>query len=757
MFKTVLKQVSKKKINKKKLILLLLIMGVILFASVTMIVGVISGLSTLRSAAISWVVLNMNEDVKVKEIEDITQIPIEDYPSYGVYPTGSLKTKVELLEACKKVGEIYDIPAEYILGVMCTEISVDKYVEAMQGKDLKRDICDLYSYAADGSSFMVKAGSKTDAQGNKITDPLRVGKLRSDFKKKGVAKAIGVFQFNSTYIQGHMQRMYIEKDGKPGIVEGVEFMSFYDEQLGMLRPNPFYFYDAAVNCAYMIKNGMVNHNSFVADLSVPERAKKDILFIYSCDSYHGETAVSSKGEEAKKFHNAWGKMYGQIFNYLKDSGVIKESLCEMSDHRYNREILRLIIGGTIKTKDPLDYTGEFTGEYKNGVEYCGKVYNKTLLETVSNTEPYNINYKNLMIKMRPGSGTRNKFGFIYGMQALNEGHYYMGIWYKELEEYSESGIGEGTYKIPGELPFVADSNSRKEMMKAAISLVGKSRYVFGGGHLNGSINGTNPLWRLFSSIYVKQGKLGYCIPNQNKKVAWCPVHGSGVLCKYNTPNYKNSTVFLNERNISLNKYGAPYKTLNNEDLDKVLGNTAKGRAYHSIEGLDCSGFVSWVYNQTLSNRTYDGSSQSFIGVNGLTTINKQKLLPGDVVVIKGHIVMVVGQYKDNERIYLTIEATPPEVRFGLLYLNSWYSAELRDKNDMSNAEQFATNLNKEFGGIPYEHGKPNKIVQTKSLESKVFRVGRPAVSFIDAGTFSTDAEEIIDIVRREMPQAYLGR
>jgi hypothetical protein len=78
MFKTVLKQVSKKKINKKKLILLLLIMGVILFASVTMIVGVISGLSTLRSAAISWVVLNMNEDVKVKEIEDITQIPIED-------------------------------------------------------------------------------------------------------------------------------------------------------------------------------------------------------------------------------------------------------------------------------------------------------------------------------------------------------------------------------------------------------------------------------------------------------------------------------------------------------------------------------------------------------------------------------------------------------------------------------------------------------------------------------------------------------
>lgn len=378
---------------------------------------------------------------------------------YGVYPADEkLKIKQEMLEICDKVGQIYGIPGKYLFGIALVECSASNIPNIMAGKSLYKDLCvwNSIALARDGRSMFINGphtGIHKDEHGNIITDPTRVGRLRPDAGNSNVAAAIGPFQMYSTYIENRVNKMYVEKDSKPSIVEA-PMMSYYDEKLGFLRPNPFYFPDAAVAAAELLSANMQAHKNrsdiWSGTEGIPENVRSEILYIYGCDRYHGDTEAKTKGAAAVQFHNAFGRMYARIYEIGKQKGILKTSLSEFwRKNDYSREVLKTAIGGVeFTTNGSLDYDGTYNHRSniiksdENGkyVELCGVKLYKPLITEAS--EGSAENYRELLRSMRPGPAGQNwKYGYIYGLIALNEASYYTDMW---LDEIGEATKGKDT-------------------------------------------------------------------------------------------------------------------------------------------------------------------------------------------------------------------------------------------------------------------------------------------------------------------------
>ena len=252
------------------------------------------------------------------------------------------------------------------------------------------------------------------------------------------------------------------------------------------------------------------------------------------------------------------------------------------------------------------------------------------------------------------------------------------------------------------LHYKVDYTSRENMMVAAMSLVGKVRYVWGGGHGGTSnIDGINPIWACFSELYDIEGHSNACIKPSG---TWCPIHGSlSGQCSIGDVNVTTLQDYFDLRQDLIRNTSA-YAYINGKDLSRIFKNNSvaytgikaggNSIAAHRVEGLDCSGFASWLYNQIDDTRVYDSSARTFIQTHGLKSLNfGDELLPGDVIAWSSHICVVVGKLDETNKVYLQVESTPNVIKLGVAY----YPGATQEQ--INEAKALAKEANKLIGDV----------------------------------------------------------
>lgn len=285
------------------------------------------------------------------------------------------------------------------------------------------------------------------------------------------------------------------------------------------------------------------------------------------------------------------------------------------------------------------------------------------------------------------------------------------------------------------LPYISNYTSRENMMLAAASLVGKVRYVWGGGHSGAScIDGINPSWEEFESLYpstptseiintTEDGKeytslvnnegFGTCIKPSG---SWCPLHDNVYSA------FHGETVYSYNDYITLRK--GLYDSINTKQsaYESTVGqmNFSHGINAHSIEGLDCSGFVSWLYNQITDDYNFNSTAKEFTNQYGIEEVPfGEDLLPGDEFSWTSHIIAIVGKVKEDSKAYVTVEQTPNQLKYGVCYYDGASSS------DIETAKQIASEANELIGDIdssleaPHCYCMNNMGKYTETIEVKV--------------------------------------
>lgn len=216
--------------------------------------------------------------------------------------------------------------------------------------------------------------------------------------------------------------------------------------------------------------------------------------------------------------------------------------------------------------------------------------------------------------------------------------------------------------------------TRRNMMVAATSLVGKVRYIWGGGHGGGAqIAGANPTWEKFNSAYKEKGIDG-CLESSSGS---CPIHGNSA-CAYRGPSVNTIEEYISAWDKQMSDAGFE-NAIDGIDANKMYSvfrdrNTvseykSQSLGLHQLDGLDCSGFTCWVYNQVDSYDTKDTVAVSFVNTDDVKRIKLgDELYPGDAIGWDTHIVVVFGKYADN--CYIVVEQTPDVLRFGAVSVGS---------------------------------------------------------------------------------------
>lgn len=239
-------------------------------------------------------------------------------------------------------------------------------------------------------------------------------------------------------------------------------------------------------------------------------------------------------------------------------------------------------------------------------------------------------------------------------------------------------------------PFNLNETTQENMIKAASSIVGKVRYIWGGGHDETSnIDGINPAWLEFDKAY------GDSDGSIRPAGTYCISHGSfSSLCT------RGRTVRSIDDYISLNNDVFNTRMLNTDkyrDLIKNIG-IERGIESHRLDGLDCSGFVSWIYNQITDKRHYNAVAREYVQSMGLKEIPLgEKLESGDVFAWMTHIIMIVAPYNSKGQVYLGVESTPDIIRYCVAY----YSGA--SQSDIDTTIELASELNQLIGGLEYSN------------------------------------------------------
>lgn len=430
----------------------------------------------------------------------------------------------------------------------------------------------------------------------------------------------------------------------------------------------------------------------------------------------------------------------------------------------------------------------YTGENVETVNNLLLAYMEILTAKGANENIIEINEDKPSIKAEY-TEILNKYGFINDRTLQ-----YLAI----LLSYDENiAVYDNTNYITETniLPYIKNYTSRENMMVSAVSLVGKVRYVWGGGHDGtANIDGINPAWYSWSEAYPneaisevittdKRGNkvlsreynsgFGTCIKSSSY---WCPLHGGG------SSEFHGRTVFSPKDYLSIRENIIDYNKYNYDDYMSVLSqiNFSDGVNEHLIDGLDCSGYASWLYNQITDKYTFNTAAQYFTTQDGIKEITfGSDLLPGDVFAWDSHIVVIVGKVRDESKAYVTVEQTPNILRFGVVYYNGASS------KDINLAIQIANEANELIGGIniidePTKQYCMNTVgyyTETSTLvdeetgeaivstENKHYTsIGRYSEGFIDENTIVTDyetsienmtAQQIIQYTLTKLPLSYV--
>lgn len=264
------------------------------------------------------------------------------------------------------------------------------------------------------------------------------------------------------------------------------------------------------------------------------------------------------------------------------------------------------------------------------------------------------------------------------------------------------------------LPYKKNYTSRENMMVAAACLVGKVRYVWGGGHSGASyIDGINPVWSKWNDLYPKDSissdGYGKCIKESG---SWCPLHG------YNAGDDIGTTINSLDEYISLRKDFFGSDQLDSEKYRELLNEVdyTNGISEHTLDGLDCSGFASWLYNQITDKYTVNSTAANFTNQEALQQVEfGNDMLPGDVFAWSTHIVVIVGKVRDGSKAYVTVEETPNVLKYGVVYYSS------ASKEDVNEATEVAREANELIGGLGSQSGENphvycmNNVGHTKSI------------------------------------------
>lgn len=321
------------------------------------------------------------------------------------------------------------------------------------------------------------------------------------------------------------------------------------------------------------------------------------------------------------------------------------------------------------------------------------------------------------------------------------------------------------------VPYIIGYQSRENMMIAAMSVVGKVRYVWGGGHLGtGAIKGINPNWGLFYNTYgtnVEEDGYLRCV---KPTISWCPIHGTTTSengCLFASENVYSAEEFIDERSSVYNT--AALETEAFSDMLEKAG-VDSGITSHRLDGLDCSGYASWVYNQVQDSVTYDSGALRFISQRGITSLPEgTKLLPGDVFSWGAHIIVIVGAVGENSRAYVMVESGPNVVKFGVAYYSGASSKDLELAKALAlEANQLIGNLDAEepvrsfnMTNCVYSAGDDENYASWNGYHAW----GRLTKTFIDEATILSEygktikemtAQEIIQHTINNLPYHYLS-
>lgn len=250
--------------------------------------------------------------------------------------------------------------------------------------------------------------------------------------------------------------------------------------------------------------------------------------------------------------------------------------------------------------------------------------------------------------------------------------------------------GQTELEVQNKPHFEYLKTTRENMMIAAVSLVGRVRYVWAGGHGGGAqIAGANPLWQKFNDAY-KSKEISGCIMSSSGN---CPVHGRAG-CAYRGPSVSSVDEYVSSWEKQMTKAGIE-NPLGDVTLDTMYSvfrerNSVSYYSYgdlpmHNLDGLDCSGFVSWLYNQIDPYDVKDCTSSSFANSDNVETIKYgSELYPGDAIGWDTHIVVIFGKYADD--CYITVEQTPDVLRFCACSMNG-------GSESLEEAGEYADQLN----------------------------------------------------------------
>ncbi len=293
---------------------------------------------------------------------------------------------------------------------------------------------------------------------------------------------------------------------------------------------------------------------------------------------------------------------------------------------------------------------------------------------------------------------------------------------QRLYENNDIEALQGSHYMPYEIGLT----TRENMMLAAMSLVGRVRYVWGGGHSGASyIKGINPVWKQWEELYPHEA---YTIVSGNevedaseeegsgdagseKKIrndgyrkcikpsgSWCPIHG------YVRGDFHGETIYSPDEYIEARSELFDGIDLTDPKYREMLSTVdySNGVNAHVLDGLDCSGYMSWVFNQITDRYQVNTAARYFTDQVCFKELPmNSKLLPGDVWAWEKHIVGIIGKAREGSRAYVTIEETPNVLRFGVAYYTGASEA------DLSYAKKIAMEANALIGGIDPEEEPPH--------------------------------------------------
>lgn len=320
--------------------------------------------------------------------------------------------------------------------------------------------------------------------------------------------------------------------------------------------------------------------------------------------------------------------------------------------------------------------------------------------------------------------------------------------------------------------------SRENMMAAAMSLVGKVRYVWGGGHGGSAhIDGISPIWECFNELYEQNEKDGYCIQPSG---TWCPIHGTvNGACSLSDTTVSTVQDYIELRGDLL-QHTSAYSEVLSPSINKIYrnGNLAYSAgskiAAHRVEGLDCSGFAGWIYNQIDKDRVYDSSARNFVYSGNLQELPLgSELYPGDVIAWSSHIVTVVGKLDDTNKVYIQIEQTPNVIKFGVAYYSGASAEQIQkakaiakeanillgnvkdnwvgcyNMNDLAGSIKVTTDEN---GEVVYEYSNSLHLGRLKKLFIDEFET----VPGYDIPMREMTGQQIIQYTIDNMPDKYIS-